>query len=159
MKSVAALFLVLGAFLLPTTAAFAGSISGTVTGTDGFTVLPGIQVQAYRLTWWEELEFWDWNSIGSTATGGDGRYELTPLAAGTYRLVFQNGDGSVSEIYDDVPGSVPWEGGDDLVIAEDTILDGINAQLNMMPMGSISGTVTGPDGTTSLENIQVVAYS
>ena len=159
MKKTAACFLVIFAILLSTTAAFAGSISGTVTGSDGSTALADIQVQVYLLTWWEELEGWDWNYVGYTTTGADGQYLLGDLTAGTYRIVFQNGAGSVAEIYDDVPGTVPWEGGSDLVLAEDTVLGEINAQLDMMPPSSITGTVTGPDGTTTLEGVQVVAFS
>ena len=83
MKKLAVGFLVLCAVLLSTTAAFAGSISGTVTGPDGSTVLADIQVQAYVLTWREELEAWDWNYIGYATTGADGQYEWADFAAGT----------------------------------------------------------------------------
>ncbi|NCD23650.1 MAG: PEGA domain-containing protein, partial [Spartobacteria bacterium] len=151
MKSVAALFLVLGAFLLPTTAAFAGSISGTVTGPDGVTGLRDLYVGCYG---------WDgagWTETGYAYTDENGLYEIGGLASGSYRVVFDDWMyGYLSETYNDIPGGAPANGTDVAVVAGATTA-GIDAVLS--EGAKITGTVTGPDGITPLENIQVVAYS
>jgi len=131
----------------------AGGISGRVTAAaDGITPLQGITVWACRSTGNDD---WEWTNYGITDTAGE--YIVEWLPAGIYRVLFEDGNGDyVSEMYDDVAGSGPWYGGDDISVPAETTVSGINAAL---AMGSaITGRVTADDGGIPLENIQVTAY-
>lgn len=150
MKKSAACFLVIFAILLSTTAALAGSISGTVTGPDGETPLAGIEVSLFV---WNGENGWDW--ISGEYTDDIGQYEISDLEAGTYRIGFRDDSGNyLAEVYDNAPD---LDMGADVAVAAEGVTVGINASL--AAAAKISGTVTGPDGTTALEDIQVVAYS
>lgn len=128
-------------------------IAGRVTAPDGTTPLGGIWVAAHQ--WDEEHEYW--GSVQGTETATDGTYGLQRLRAGTYRMTFQPPSESayMSETYNDVPGLAP-DSGDDIVLAAATTLSNVDASL---AIGSgISGTVTGPDGSTPLGSIGVQAF-
>ncbi len=127
----------------------ASKISGTVTGPDGTTPLQGIEATAYQWTgsWWE------WFNSGYTDANGE--YTIGGLPAGTYRVQFedwQNGD-YLTEVYDNAPD---LDSGTDIVVPAETTVTGIDASL--ANASKISGTVTGPDGTTLLQDIQATAY-
>lgn len=135
--------------------AVASKITGTVTAADGETGLSNIYVGAWRSTgsWWEELTH--------TYTDESGNYVLGGLIAGEYRVVFSDwNDIYVSEIYDDVIGEYPWhagwQDGMDISVGPEATVSGINASL--AEASKITGTVTGPDGTTGLEGVGVDAY-
>ena len=108
-----------------------GSISGTVTDVNGDPV-EGIEVST---------------SDGSSLTTSDGSYLITGLIPGSYLVSFRDVDdvadrGYLSEWYDDADneGSAT-----PVVVADGEVVAGIDAELSVG--GSISGTVTGPDGS------------
>lgn len=142
--------LLLCAILLSLPGAYAGTITGTVTGPDGSTQLEGVYVEAYS---WNGSG-WDWTAYAYTDSSG--QYAIMGLDAGTYRVMFEDGTGTyVSEIYDNIIGSGPWNDGTDIVVAEEGTASGIDASLAIA--SKITGTVTGPDGFTPLVNILVWA--
>jgi 5-hydroxyisourate hydrolase-like protein (transthyretin family) len=130
----------------------ASKITGTVTGPDGTTPLANIYVGAHRWTgsqweWWTATDYTDAN----------GQYEIGGLPAGTYRVTFDDWNGNyASEVYNNVPGRSLYNGGTDIAVPQATTVPNINASL--ATASKITGTVTGPDGTTPLANVQVVAY-
>ena len=126
----------------------AGSgISGTVTGPDGTTPLAGIQVTAYR---WDGAG-WDW--IASANTAADGAYWIGGLAAGTYRVRFDDWSSAYhGETYDNAPD---LNSGTDVVVGEGVTVAGIDASL--LGWSKIRGRVTGPDGATPLSGIRATA--
>ncbi len=141
--------LVLAGVALPL-AVCASEISGTVTGTNETTRLQGIQVRAYK----QVGSSWDWVNSASTAANGD--YTLDGLSDGTYRLEFvDQQDLYLIEWYDD--DATDLESAKDIVVPAGTMVAGINVSL--APPSKISGTVTGPDGSTTLPDITVSAYS
>ncbi len=126
-------------------------ITGTVTGPDGTTFLQGIDVDAYQ---WNGFQS-DWQWMGWARTDATGNYTIGGLAAGTYRVRFsdwQNGD-HLSEVYDN---AADLDSGTDIVVPAETTVTGIDASL--ATASKITGTVTGPDGTTFLQGIDVDAY-
>jgi hypothetical protein len=131
--------------------AVASKITGTVTGPDGETPLANIHVFAFVAD-----EMWGgWGSVASVYTDESGIYTIGGLPAGTYRLEFsdwRNGD-YLTEVYSN---AVDLDSGLDVVVAATTTVTGIDASLALA--SKISGTVTGPDGETPLEDIQATAY-
>ncbi len=109
------------------------SISGTVTGPAG-EALAGVTVTASGVTA---------AAFASATTGPDGRYHLTGLAGGDYRLRFVLPPGSLysGEYYDD---QADGNRADTLTLAAGEQRAGVNATL--AGPASISGTVRGPDG-------------
>lgn len=130
-------------------AAQTASISGTVTGPLGMVEpLAGITVWACL----KSGSGWDWTSY--TSTDGNGQYEISGLAGGTYRVVFMDSNGNyVSETYDNIVGWSPWAGGEDILVPEGGTASGIDASLAIA--AKITGTVT--DGLSPLQNILVYA--
>jgi Ni/Co efflux regulator RcnB len=129
--------------------AVASKISGTVTGPDEITPLPGIQASAHRWngSWWDQ--------VNSGNTDGNGFYTIVGLPAGTYRVQFsdwQNGD-YVSEVWSNAPD---LDSGWDIEVPEETTVTDIDASL--AAASRITGTVTGPDESTLLSGIQVSAH-
>jgi hypothetical protein len=142
--------------LLPQTTVFdidgslemASRISGTVTGAGGSGPLTGIQVTAYHFT----VAGWTWRE--GTVTDASGGYTLGGLPAGTYRVEFRDFTRSfLDEYYENGPDV---NSGADINTIAGTTTSGIDASLT--PASTISGSVTGPDGTTPLEYIDVGAY-
>ncbi len=133
--------------------AAAGRITGTVTGPDGSSPLEGIQVRAYQ--WYDYgggSGYWDYSI--TSYTGTDGSYSLSGLDAGSYRLRFSDSNANyITEYYNNAStvGSA-----DDITVAASATVNGIHASL--AAFGRITGTVTGPDGSSPLEGIQVRAY-
>ncbi len=127
-----------------------GGITGKVTGPDGTTPLENIRVMAWY--WDEDYEYWDWWT--STYTGGNGDYQLW-LPDGEYRIEFRDTgyDRYANEFYNDAE---TLESADKVSVVGGTIASSVNASLR--ELGQITGKVTGPDGTTPLGDIRVMAW-
>ncbi|RYD21855.1 MAG: hypothetical protein EOP88_09915 [Verrucomicrobiaceae bacterium] len=125
-----------------------GRITGTVTGTGGVP-LEDVYVELHR--WNEETEDWEWETEAFSRT--DGSYVAGWLRAGVYRVGFSD-DFHVEEFFNEAPS---FDLAEDIVVSLGNTNAGIDA--SMVEKGRISGTVTGPDGITPLENIDVTAYS
>ena len=133
---------------LDVTMGVASKISGTVVADADAAPLEGIWVYADQ---WNGSE---WQDMGNALSDADGYYLIGGLAAGTYRVQFQDWNGNyLSEIYDNVAS---LDTGTDVVVAAETVVSNINASLTQA--SSIAGTVTEPDGTTPLAYLQVEAY-
>ncbi len=130
----------------------ASKISGMVTASDGISPLAYIQVEASR---WVENEWWSgWDSAGYAFTASNGFYAIGGLAAGTYRVLFAGwGESHLPEAYDDAPS---LDEGDDIFVPAAATTSNVNASL--VAYSKISGTVTGPDGTTPLADIWVEVH-
>ncbi|MGL4399637.1 MAG: hypothetical protein ACRCXD_07190 [Luteolibacter sp.] len=128
----------------------ASRITGTVTGPDGTTPLSGILVFAYRFN--PASNSWDYSSASSTLP--DGTYRLGSLSPGTYRLEFNNFNTSFLDEYYDNAASL--SSATSIIVAANTTVPNINASLRLAP--KITGSVTGPNGTTPLAGITVTAY-
>lgn len=104
-----------------------GFITGTVTNSAG-QPLEGVYANAH---WWD-ADNEEWDNLGWVLTDASGHYQLGPVPAGTYLLVFDSVDGYASEeIYDVVLGPGQTVTGQDV---------------QLVPGGHISGTVTNPSG-------------
>ena len=75
--------------LATTTLEAAGSISGTVRNAFGTAPLPGIAVEVC------ELVDGRWSGFQNATTDSDGRYSVSRLHAGTYKIVFHDWDHGV----------------------------------------------------------------
>ena len=95
-----------------------------------------------------------WGQITSAYTGADGNYDLGGLPSGTYRLEFNDYSGSYLSEYYNNQSSLDLA--DDIAVAAPETVAGINASLALA--GHITGKVTGPDGTTPLQDINFYAY-
>ena len=139
-----------GTIRLNVTNDMTSSIAGTLTTTDGTTRIFMAPAEAYR---WNAAEA-EWESMGSDLTGMDGRYEIDGLPAGTYRVQFGRWNSNfLPETYDDAPD---LDSGTDIILPAATTISNINASLALASI--ISGTVTGPNGTTPLPDIHVSVY-
>lgn len=120
-----------------------GAICGVVTGPDGLTPLEGIQVSDGGGGW------------ESAMTGYDGIYEITGLDAGSYVVQFSPPSWSpyVSEYYND---SLRFDRSTAVAVSAGIMVAGIDASLALG--GNIRGRVTGPDGVTPLEGVDVYAF-
>ena len=128
--------------------ALAGHITGVVT--NGSAVpLAGIQVQAQ--TWDANQNYWQW--VNGASTAANGTYDLGGLATGTYRVCFDDRNGSYAgECYDNASDV---NGARDLPVAAGQTVPNINAQLALA--GHITGVVTNASAVP-LVGIQVQAY-
>ena len=122
-----------------------GQISGTVTGPNGSTPLPNIDVAAYS-------EQGDW--LDATMTDENGRYLLSGFTSGNYHLFFNSIDDSyLDEYYDDAPSL--YEAA--LVgVNVGEVTTNINASLDRA--GYITGRVTQTDGSSPLTSIAVNVF-
>jgi 5-hydroxyisourate hydrolase-like protein (transthyretin family) len=129
--------------------ALGARITGRVTGQDGMTPLEAISITVYE---WEG-SWWRW--VGWGQSGAEGHYTVGGLVAGTYRVQFQDwsNDELVSVVYENAPD---LDRGTDIIVRTGATVTGIDASL--AGRSTITGTVTGPDGTTPLEGIEVSAY-
>jgi len=117
------------------------SISGTVRGADGESIA-GLEVFAESMSW---------NSY-SVFTDASGDYTISGLPVGEYRLKVVGGDGWLGEWWN---GATTRNTASIITIAfTGQAITGKDFQLERG--GSISGTVTGPDGTP-LESVEVWA--
>lgn len=128
-------------------AAAAASISGVVTSASG-DAFGGLRVMAYQPG--EVAGSWFYS--GDTYAATDGAYELVGLSPGTYRLGFvDEGGGHVVEFFDD---AASVEVATSISVVDGQAATGVNVEL--LPYGRISGTVTRTDGR-GLDNILVEA--
>ena len=133
------------------TLAPAGTVSGQVTGPDGLAPLPGIYVRVFRGHGAE----WIW--LRGADTQADGRYAVGGLAAGIYRVEFYDRNSIYApETYNDFPGTDLGTEGTPIPVAEGAVVSNVDAAL--VPAARISGSVTGADGSSPLQNIWVNAY-
>lgn len=126
----------------------ASSIGGTVTAADGNTPLESIAVTAFRQVGS------DWEFVGGQITDANGVYLITGLAAGSYRLEFNDSLGVYAgEFYNNKAS---------LALA-DTVNVPVSKNINasLVAASSISGTVTGPGGAplSGTINVNALAYS
>lgn len=129
----------------------ASSIGGTVTAADGNTPLESIAITAFRQVGS------DWEFVGGQITDANGAYLITGLAAGSYRLEFNDALGAYAgEFYNDKASLAL---ADTVNVPVSTSVQGINASL--VAASSISGTVTGPGGAplSGTINVNALAYS
>lgn len=125
-----------------------GRITGKVTGPDGVTPLEGVEVYAYLPD-----GYGGWDYVEGAYTGSDGTYTLDNLMPGTYRVRFSSYE-YASEYYNNAT-SVSTAA--NIVVGAAATVGGINASLG--ELGSITGKVTGSDGTTPLEGIRVTVHA
>ena len=128
-----------------------GSISGTVTTSNGGAPLPQTCVQL-RTTgdgwggWWAE-------------TSSSGRYTIDGLPDGTYQMRFFDGCDDqrdhTEEWFDNQPTRATAT---DIVVTSPQAVTGIDAELTALPLGLISGTVTSSRGGP-LTDICVEVYN
>jgi len=129
----------------------ASSIGGTVTAADGTAPLESIAITAFRQVGS------DWEFVGGQITDANGVYLITGLAAGSYRLEFNDSLGVYAgEFYNDKASLAL---ADTVNVPVSTSVQNINASL--VAASSISGTVTGPDGSplSGMINVNALAYS
>lgn len=129
--------------------AAAPAIAGTVTGPDGVTRLGDVEVRVLT----PNGPDWDW--AASTQTDTNGEYKVFVPRPGVYRVAFFPGFGSpyIEQYYDQVSDI---DSGTDVVTSNGVVRTGVDARL--ATSASISGRVTGPDGSTPLEGIDATAY-
>jgi hypothetical protein len=122
-----------------------GTISGVVTGSDGVTPLAGVNVSASGS-----------GDFGYATTLPDGSYEITGLRAGSYQVYFIPPFGSSysGEYYNSTTDYLAAT--QVLVVAGET-RSGVNASLESNASGTITGVVTGPNGSP-VANVEVSAF-
>jgi len=119
-----------------------GRIIGKVTEQDGVTPIVGASVNV-RHTATQRTVFGD-------TSGANGTYEITSLPPGTY-TVRAGVRGRAVQHYN---GQVTHEAGTPVVLSPGGLATDINFALSPL-VGSLSGRVTGADGTTPMENATV----
>lgn len=126
------------------------TISGTVTGTNG-TPLHFISAAAYQ--WSEPNSIW--MVCESDYTDWDGHYEIGGLTAGTYRVGFTD---EINELYafKAYPNAATVDAGSNVVVPAFADVEGIDVSLGFR--STISGIVTGPNGSPPLPGIEITAY-
>jgi len=128
--------------------ALAATISGTVTGPGGVSLLSEIWVTAYG---WNGT----WLYMAETATDSSGNYTIQGLFPGTYRIEFRDWNNGYysTEVYNDQPN---LDLGTNLVVAAGSTTTGINASLTQG--AEIRGNITQSGGTTPLHGIAAEAF-
>jgi hypothetical protein len=123
-----------------------GEIEGTVTKAADGSTLEGIEVCAYA-------DGAEWESACGE-TGADGKYAISALAAGSYKVRFAPAgeQGLESQYYDGEPSA---EAADLVTVEGGKATTGVDGALHAG--ATISGTVTDAGGT-ALQGIQVCAY-
>ncbi|MDY6793935.1 MAG: carboxypeptidase regulatory-like domain-containing protein, partial [Actinomycetota bacterium] len=124
----------------------AGSISGTVTGSDTSGGLEGVQVLILDA---------DYAFIGGTLTASDGSYSVGGMGTGDYYIEFRPGEelNYKGEFYDDRPS---FDESDPVPVTYGSDTPGKDAELQRY--GSVSGKVTSADYPGGLEGVQVTAF-
>jgi len=127
----------------------ASSIGGTVTAANGNAPLESIAITAFRQVGS------NWEFVGGQITDTNGVYLITGLAAGSYRLEFNDSLGVYAgEFYNDKASLAL---ADTVNVPVSTSVPNINASL--VAASSISGTVTGPGGAPLSGTINVNALA
>jgi Carboxypeptidase regulatory-like domain len=127
-----------------------GKIAGVVTGPNGTTPLDSIHVTIYRFD-----STWGWVTEGYAYTDSNGTYETRGLKAGNYRIGFSEAYYKTfkEEFYNNV---FNIEAAADIIVSDNTTTSGISGSLT--ELGRVTGKVTGLDGITPLNNIEVSIY-
>lgn len=125
----------------------AGHVAGTVTGPQG-ELLGDISVQVFKYDVSEG--YWDW--AGEQGTELDGTYNVGGLRTGTYRVGFEDYNGTFAPEYHNNAGTV--ETATDVAVTAGSTRT-INATLALA--GHITGRVTSAVGAP-IEGILVTAY-
>jgi len=124
-------------------------IKGRVTDRNGNPV-PYVSVVAYQYVnyyfWWG----W-WNWVNSVHTDADGRYDLSSLTGGTYRLSFSD-DGYRQYFSIFYPNSETLDNATDVTVADMSTVSDVNITLS--DGGHIAGVVTDESGNP-LPNISI----
>ncbi len=129
--------------------ATASRIEGMVTEEGSSTPLPNITVKAHRVVTTNSFEY-----VSSATTDQNGNYSVAGLAAGTYRISFEDSsDYHFSEVYENATG---LGAGTNIEVAAVSTTSDINAAL--IAGGKISGTVTNALTLAPLEGIGVYLY-
>jgi 5-hydroxyisourate hydrolase-like protein (transthyretin family) len=128
------------------TLAAAGHVTGTVKNSAGAPI-PGVTVVFYR----DDGAGWDW--VDSIDTSSAGTYDMGGLAAGTYRVGFED----YSDVYAWQYYTATWtlSLATDVVVTSGATTSGIDQTL--MAAGHITGTVKGSSGS-GLKNCLAEAY-
>lgn len=127
----------------------ASSIGGTVTAADGGTPLEMISITVFRLVGS------DWEFTGGQVTAADGSYLISGLAAGSYRLQFNDSSGLYAEEFYDNKATLALA--DTVNVPASSAVNNISASL--AAASSISGTVTGPGGAPLPVPIYITALT
>jgi 5-hydroxyisourate hydrolase-like protein (transthyretin family) len=122
------------------------SISGVVSNSSG-EPLAGMVVTAYR------RQQNNWLNARQTTTNAAGEYRFPWMQAGTYRLLIRDPRGEYASTY--YPGAADIEGASDIVVLGSAV-SGINAQVGAG--GSISGTLSWPDGPNTFDSLVELYY-
>ncbi|GAA5106568.1 hypothetical protein GCM10023339_03670 [Alloalcanivorax gelatiniphagus] len=137
--------------------AVSAHITGRVTGPGVTGALGDIRVTAYEEVLGDDGDSY-WDGVTSERTEADGSYDLSGLAAGAYRVKFDEGvEGErtyATEYYDDAP-SLEGVTTKDVVVPAAGLVENIDAQLELD--SEITGTVTGAgaDGTGPVVDAEV----
>jgi hypothetical protein len=129
----------IGAYSLSVKTPPAGGISGTVKNSSGDGV-EGIFATAYVWDAGEEM----WLQADRNYTDGDGKYIIEYLDDGTYRLRFE-----------DINGTYKWQYTDEIEVSNGQTTANVDATL--LTGGTISGAVENSEGE-GIEDIRVVYY-
>lgn len=126
----------------------AAQLSGTVTAADDQQPLMGIAVTAVL---WANSS---WGASQGVSTDTNGHYTISGLLPGTYRVFFTDYNQHYATAY--YQHATSMDTATDIDVAPQAHVTGIDAAL--AGASSISGTVTGPDGSPALAHISVQAY-
>ena len=122
-----------------------GIISGVVTDADTKRPIPGIQIEARNV----EQD----NPRYSIPSDGSGRYTLSGIAPGQYRVRVTFGSGDyIPEVYDD---RLNWDAADIVTVRGPDPIDGIDFALKIG--AQISGTVTDAETGRPISNARLNA--
>jgi hypothetical protein len=140
-----------GSIALNITNDLTSRISGSVTTQNGTIPIQGIEAVASQ---WNG-EAWVAANVDSAYSEINGYYEIRGLTAGTYRVEFNDQTGNF--IYQVYSNAVDLDSGTDIVVGVAATVADINASLS--GASKITGTLTGPDGSTPAEGIFAQAYA
>jgi hypothetical protein len=126
-----------------------GTIAGQVTDAESSLAIEGAEACLYR--------------AGSTElarcvpSGGDGKYSITGLATGSYKVGFKPGFGDQTHARQYYDGKATLAAADAIAVTQGATAGGIDAAL--VEQGGIAGRVTAASGGAPLVGIEVCASS
>lgn len=128
----------------------AARITGTITGPGGTPPLEDIDVSVYLWT----NGTWEGVSGIYASTDSNGVYAVGGLPAGTYAVKFQDWGGTYAPVW--FSNVLNEAQATSIVLAAGATRSNVNEQLVLG--ASISGMVTGTNGTTPVAGVEVTAY-